>query len=161
MRKRWMPTRAALAFSAICGAAACSSGQTGPGEPVPDNVPGFYEFDEPVPWGEVVRLTGVVEVRPDTVLVVLEGVPCQGQPGSPQSFYQECGRGLRFTFDRFHPLQRPKAAHTREVPFQRRVCQEWQSTEQGRRCVRYGYETRFRRETQSIRLRFTRRMGGG
>ena len=104
MRKRWMPTRAALAFSAICGAAACSSGQTGPGEPVPDNVPGFYEFDEPVPWGEVVRLTGVVEVR---------------------------------------------------------VCQEWQSTEQGRRCVRYGYETRFRRETQSIRLRFTRRMGGG
>jgi hypothetical protein len=154
-----MPIREALTLSAIVGAAACSSGQAVPGTPVPDNAPGFYEFDEPVPWGEVVRLTGVVEVRLDTVLVALDGVPCQGYRGSPRSFYQGCGR-IRFTFDRIHPLRRPTASHTREVPFQERVCQEWRQTEQGRRCVRFAFETKFRRETQTVRLRFKPRAAG-
>jgi hypothetical protein len=124
---------------------------------------GLYAFEAPVPSSSgQILLQGTFEIAPDTVILLLEGAECRPGLGSSSGFGYSCRgagypnvSGMSFGFERARPLRRPSASVRVSIPSTREVCHRWMETETGRHCMSWNYETTYRTEHHSVRLKIT------
>lgn len=151
MIHRFPGAAAALAAGLSLAVAACAGG---PSYPMPDDKPGLYEFEGRVTGAaRVSPMRGTIEVERDTVMVIVDGAHCRPLLGNVQSYAHQCGEDLTFSFDRLHPLRRPRVQMVRQVPYTRRVCERYRQSPSGSQvCVLWGTVTDYRTERHAVHL---------
>ena len=157
----------ALGCVPVLATVGCAGAGAGPAQRIPDDQPGLYEFDARVPATvNTPDLKGTIEVRPDTVIVTLDGAYCRPDQDNLnrsrlEAFAYRCGEDVTFSFDRARPLWRPRASVGIRIPYTRTVCEQWETTTAGRVCVRSTTETLYRTERRVVRLSVKPRPGTG
>ena len=98
---------------------------------------GRYPFTAEVATGQ--RLTGTIDIGPDTVVARPTGVECRVSPGQPSSdqLAYDCvlpgTNGVSLVIDRRSPLRRSQWVQSTQVTKKRDVCTQWRTWENGTR----------------------------
>ena len=98
---------------------------------------GRYPFSAEVATGQ--RLTGTIDIGPDTVIARPTGVECRVSPGQPSSdqLAYDCvlpgTNGVSLVIDRRSPLRRSQWVQSTQVSRKRDVCTQWRTWENGTR----------------------------
>jgi hypothetical protein len=98
---------------------------------------GRYPFTAEIASGQ--RLTGTIDIGPDTLIARPAGLECRvspGQPGSGQLAY-DCDlpgtSGVSLVIDRRSPLRRSQWVQSTQVSKKREICTQWRTWENGAR----------------------------
>lgn len=135
--------------------------------PPPDAV-GVYDYTASVSTSQGgVLLQGRIEVAPDTLLVSVDGGDCLPIQASVRSFTVSCHpagvrnvANMRFSFERTHPLRRPRLSVYLRFTSEEQVCERYQTTTEGRVCISWSVRTTTRNEHHAVQPRLTPRTAG-
>lgn len=143
----------------------CGVDPPSPAGPPPKSV-GVYDFTTIIPFRTgSISLSGVFEITPDTVLLLMDNASCQEVQGSLSIFMYRCGGApirdvlsVYVTFDRANPHLYCGASAERRTPVEREVCSRYMVTKEGQRvCILWRIETTYETERRSAPLLTTRR----
>lgn len=136
----------------ISGALACGASRPAPpsAEAVALDVVGRYGFVADMPGGQ--RLTGTLDVMPDTLLARVTNVECKVSPQQQDGelLAYDCAvpgtPSVNLFIDRRHPTRKSTWAVVTQVAKKRDVCVAWRTWENGSRtCTRSDPEEYYER----------------